>query len=223
MIGAILGVVLLRFMAREVNARAALWLVLIILCTPLMALGTVLMTIDPPLVLFWTLAMVVGWRAIQPEGRTRDWLWVGLTMGLGFLSKYTAAMQIVCWAILFALYRPARPQLRRPGPYLALAVFLLCTVPVIVWNAQHDWITVEHVGTNAGLDHQWKPTLRFFGDFAGVEAALLNPVFFVGSLWAMIAFWKHRRERPILVVFLLYGGAGVSGLLGVLVARPHPA
>ena len=61
------------------------------------------MTIDPPLVLCWTWAMVAGWRAAQPDGKTRDWLIVGLAMGLGFLCKYTAVMQIVCWAVLFAL------------------------------------------------------------------------------------------------------------------------
>ena len=66
------------------------------------------MTIDPPLVLCWMWAVVAGWRAVQPDGKTRDWLIVGLALGLGFLCKYTAMLQIVCWAIFFALHR-------RPG------------------------------------------------------------------------------------------------------------
>src|SRR5689334_10833331 len=64
---AILSFVMLRFMAREVGARQGFLLLLIITSAPLMSVGTVLMTIDPPLVVCWTLAMIAGWRALQPD------------------------------------------------------------------------------------------------------------------------------------------------------------
>ena len=192
---AILSVMVLRFFAREVSARAGFWLLLIVTATPLLGIGTILMTIDPPMVLCWMWALVAGWRAAQPDGKTRDWLVVGLAMGLGFLCKYTAACQIACWAIFFALWPAARAHLRRPGPWLALLIFLVCTTPVIIWNAQHGWITVHHVAGNAGLGSPWNPTLRFFRDFLFVEAGLLNPIFFAGALWAMFAFWKQPRHK----------------------------
>jgi membrane-associated phospholipid phosphatase len=192
---AILSVMVLRFFAREVSARAGFWLLLIVTATPLLGIGTILMTVDPPLVLCWTWAMIAGWRAAQPDGQTRHWLVVGLAMGLGFLCKYTAACQIACWAICFALWPAARAHLRRPGPWLALLIFLACTTPVILWNAQHGWISAHHVAGNAGLGSHWKPTLRFFWEFLFVEAGLLNPIFFVGALWAMFAFWKQPRHK----------------------------
>ena len=55
--------------------------------TPLMALGSMVMTIDPLSVLFWTAAMVAGWRAVQPGGSTRQWLWVGTLDGLGIAEQ----------------------------------------------------------------------------------------------------------------------------------------
>ncbi len=192
---AILSVMVLRFFAREVSARAGFWLLLIVTATPLLGIGTILITTDPPMVLCWMWALVAGWRAAQPDGKTRDWLVVGLAMGLGFLCKYTSACQIACWAIFFALWPAARAHLRRPGPWLALLIFLACTTPVIIWNAQHGWITVHHVAGNAGLHGQWRPTLRFFGDFLILEALLLNPIFFIGALWAMFAFWKQPRHK----------------------------
>src|SRR5690606_35207808 len=88
-IAAILSFLLLRFFAREINARVGLLLVAILTTAPLTSVGSVLMTIDPLSVLFWTAAMIVGWRAVQNEGTTRDWVWAGIWMGLGFLSKYT--------------------------------------------------------------------------------------------------------------------------------------
>jgi len=203
--GAILGVMLLRFIARETGARPAFWLLLIVTATPLLGIGTILITIDPPLVLCWMWALVAGWRAAQTDGKTRDWLVVGLAMGLGFLCKYTAACQLVCWALFFALWQPARVHLKRPGPWLGLLVFLICTLPVVIWNAQHGWITVHHVAGDASLDKVWHPTLRYFRDFVFTQAGLLNPIFFAGMLWAMFAFWRRRRERPLWLYFFCMG------------------
>ena len=202
---AILSVMVLRFLAREVGTRPAFWLLLIVIATPLLGIGTILMTIDPPLVLCWTWAMIAGWRAVQPDGATRHWLVVGLAMGLGFLCKYTAAFQIICWAVLFALSPKARVHLRRPGPWLALLVFSLGTLPVVVWNCQHGWSTLNDVGGDAGLHSRWQPTLRYFWDFVFSEAFLLNPVFFIGALWAMAGFWKWRRERPLWLYLFCMG------------------
>ena len=204
-IATLLSILLLRFFAREVSVRAGFWLVMIIFCTPLLAVGATLMTIDPLLVLFWSAAMIAGWRAIQPESTIGHWAWVGWWMGLGFLSKYTAAFQIICWAIFFLLWRPARPHLRRPGPYLALFINLACTLPVILWNSRHGWITIQHVAHNARLDQAWEPTLRYFWEFLAAEVGLLNPVFFVAALWAMAAFWKRSRTQPLMVYFFSMG------------------
>jgi membrane-associated phospholipid phosphatase len=210
---AITSLMLLRLLAKEVGARPSFWLLLAAAATPLLGIGTILMTIDPPLVLCWTWAMVAGWRATQSDGKTRDWLIVGFAMGLGFLCKYNALYEILCFAIFFALWPAARVHLRKPGPWLALLVIALCTLPVVIWNTRHGWITVHHVAGNAGLNGRWHPTLRYFTDFILQEFALLNPVFFIGATWAMIAFWKFRRERPLWLYFFCLGAPVFLGHL----------
>jgi len=220
---ALLGLVVLRFLAREAGARPAVLLLLIITSAPLLSLGTIVMTIDPPLVLCWTLAMVAGWRAVQPGGGTRQWLLAGLAVGFGFLCKYSAAYLLVCWAVFFLLRREARVHLKRPGPYLALLIFTLCTLPVIIWNAQHGWITVWHVGHRAGLNSTWRPTLKWFWDFLFVNAALLNPVFFVGALWSVVGIWKGRSENPLgLYLFCTGGLVFLSHWVYTLYSRVQP-
>jgi len=204
-IATLLGLVLLRFFAREVNARAGFFLLLIITAAPLLAVGSVLMTVDSLSVLFWTLAMLAGWRAVQDNAKTRDWLRVGLWMGLGLLSKYTELFQWLCWAVFFVLWPPARRQLRRPGPYLALALTLLFALPVVIWNVQHQWITVTSVAGDANAGKPWKPTLRYLWEFLGAEAGLLNPVFFVGMAWTAMVFWRRGRHHPLLVYFFSMG------------------
>ncbi len=202
---AILSLVTLRFLARETSARLAFLLLLTVTTAPLMGVGTILMTIDPPLVLCCTVAMVAGWRAMQPGSGTNHWALAGAAAGLGFLSKYSALYLFACWALFLLLWKTGRVQLKRPGPYVALLIFALCTLPVIIWNTQNDWITARHVADNAGLNSQWKPTAKFFGEFVSAEAALLNPVFFVGSLWAMAAFWRRRKDNPLWLYFFCMG------------------
>ena len=205
LIAAAISLATLRFFARELNARAGFFLVLIGAATPLASVGAVLMTIDPLSVLFWTAAMLAGWRAIQQNSKTADWVWVGLWMGLGFLSKYTELFQLLCWAVLFVLWRPARKQLSKPGPYLALLLNLLLAIPVLLWNSEHQWITVRHVAENAGAGTPWHPTLKFFAEFLGSEVGLLNPVFFVATTWACIRMWRRHRHDPHLVYFFSMG------------------
>ncbi len=200
-IAALLGVLVLRFFAREVNARAGFFLVLIVTATPLMAAGSVLMTVDPLSVLFWTAATLAGWRAIQESATTRDWVWTGLWMGLGFLSKYTELLQLLSWVLVFALLSSARKQLRRPGPWLAVAVNFVCALPVLVWNYRHQWVSYVHVADTAGAGQPWQPTVRFLGEFLGGEWVLLNPVFSVAAVWAAVAFWRRSRQDRRLVYF----------------------
>lgn len=203
-LAAIMSLLVLRLMTREAGARTAFILLVIMTATPLLSLGAIVMTVDPLSVLFWTAAMLIGWRAASPEGTTKQWMWAGLWMGLGFLSKYTNLFQFVCWAVFFFLWTPARRHLRRPGPWLAVLIVLLCSLPVLVWNSQHNWITVAHVASDGQLGQ--KTTRNHTLEFLLSEAGVLNPVFFIGAIWAAIGFWRGGR-RDSWQLFLFSMGA----------------
>lgn len=218
---AILSLITLRFMAREGGSRAGFGLLLTTFATPLLIAGSILMTVDPPLVLCWMWAVIAGWRAVQPEGKTVHWAAVGLALGLGFLCKYTAGYQVVCWLIFFALYPPARAHLKQPGPWLALGIFCLGTAPVLIWNAQHDWVTAGHVWGDAGMTGHGNEHLSFadlvsrslgyFGEFTSGEFGALNPVFLAGSLGAMWVAWRRRAEKPLWFFLLCMSGPVLLG------------
>ena len=205
LIGATVSFLMLRFFARTANARLGFWLLLVATATPLLAAGSILMTIDPLSVLFWTAALVTGWQAFHQD-RLAPWLWTGLWLGFGLLSKYVALLQCLSFAVFFLLWPPARRHLRKPGPYLALAISLIFLLPVLVWNGQHNWIGLTHLGERGGLDRSWQPTLRFLGEFVGAEIGLLNPIFFVGMIAAIIGAWKRSKKHP-LPLFLFSMGA----------------
>jgi hypothetical protein len=72
---------------------------------------------------------------------------------------------------------------------------------------------VQHVAGNAGLDSRWQPTLRYLWDFLFSEAALLNPIFLIGAIWAMFGFWKTRREHPLWLYFFCMSAPVLLGHL----------
>jgi membrane-associated phospholipid phosphatase len=190
------------FVRRVANPRAAFFTMLAGFATPILAVGATLMTIDILLVTFWTLAMWFVWQAVQRDS-TKDWALAGVAIAFGLLAKYAALFQWVSVVLFLAFYPPARRQFRRHGFYLAIAISLLALLPVIIWNEQHGWITLTHLNERAGLNNAWKLTTRYVFDFTFSEFGLLNPVFVVLIVWAIKRLWKNL---PPAQIFLLAMG-----------------
>jgi len=121
---------------------AGLWAVGAYSLAPLLHLLGIGLVPDT-LLMFFTAAILWQTLRLLSVDDLRQWLLLGLLLGLAGLSKYTAIFAALpAAATLLAVYR-AR-LLRRPGPWLALALALLLVLPVFVWNAQHDWISFRY-------------------------------------------------------------------------------
>lgn len=218
----VVGWILLRYVARRTDGRTAFLFLLALQATPLVAVGSVLMTIDPLTVFFYTLGMLAVWRAIQ-EDSTRWWLAVGVTLVGTLLSKYFAPFQVVAIVLAMAVVPGAWGQLRRPGPYLALGMLLLGTLPILLWNQQNGWIGFTHLSERGGLHVAWKYNPNFLIDFVAAVGSLLNPVWFGLAAVALGVIVLQRRapveERFLAAfsvpIFLFYLGYTIR-------ARVHP-
>ena len=51
----------------------------------------------------------------------------------------------------------------------------------------------------------WHGFYHYTTDFLGGEAGLLNPFFFLPTVWAAVAFWPRRKEHPLLLYFFCMG------------------
>ncbi len=177
------------------------------LTLPLLAVGSSLMTIDAPYTCCWGWALVLGHRAIF-RGSTWAWPLLGTVLGVGMLAKYTMIVWIPS-AMLFLLLTPTyRPLLFRRGLWIAVAVAGLCCLPILIWNAQHGWVTFRHVFGLSGLGStgetavppariHWLGPLRYLGG----QCALLLGYWFIVWLVAMIAS-RPGRERDEGVLYL---------------------
>src|SRR6266550_884223 len=132
---------LLFYLARRLfSANVGLWLVLALNVTPIFNIGAFLMTIDPLSIFFWTAAMFTFWLALERSPQfSLYWPATGLLIGLGFLSKYTNALELVSVILVLAIAPRFRQEFKKPGLYALLVAFIICTIPPIVWNKQHAW------------------------------------------------------------------------------------
>lgn len=180
------------------------------LTLPVIAVGASLMTIDAPYTCCWGGALVLTHHALF---RRVTWAWpaAGLVVGLGILAKYTMVLFLPSVG-LFLLFTPAfRRQLLRPGFWVMSLVAAVCCLPILIWNIQHDGVTLRHVGRQAGSNTGaalfWSGPLIF----VGTQAALLLGYWFIGWVAAMVA---HRpwRERDDGVRYLWWTSAVMFGI-----------
>lgn len=106
---------------------------------------------EAPLMLFWLLTC---WALISvffdDDGNAlKKWLWVGVLLGLTFLSKYHAIFLIFGAGIYALTNRDARKWIIHLGPYLAIAIAAIVSLPVLIWNIQNDWASFSFQGGRA--------------------------------------------------------------------------
>jgi 4-amino-4-deoxy-L-arabinose transferase-like glycosyltransferase len=203
------SLLLFYFARRLFSPAAGLWAVIGLNVTPIFNIGAFVMTIDSLSVFFWLAAMFTFWLALERSPRL-SWHWplTGLLIGLGFLSKYTNALELVSILLVISLAPRVRQEFARPGLYLLLAVFALCTIPPIVWNAQHAWITLTHLRSRGGVEQGFSLHPLEVLSFLGEHFLAYSPFLFLALAWGVIASWR-RVNQQFKVLFLMWFGLPV--------------
>ena len=124
-LGAGTSLLLFYFARRLFSEGTGFWTVIALNVTPIFNIGSFVMTIDPLSIFFWTAAMFTSWLALERSPEF-SWYWpaTGALIGLGFLCKYTNAMQLLSIVLVLALVPRFRREFRAAGFYALLGVFL---------------------------------------------------------------------------------------------------
>ena len=206
LLGAGTSLLLFYFARKFFSARAAVWTVIGLNVTPIFNLGTFLMTIDPLSVFFWVAAMFSFWRVVETNPKfSWHWLLTGALIGLGFLCKYTNALELVSVVAVLALNPKLRPEFRRPWFYLMLAIFIGFCIPPFRWNAQHAWITLAHLRVRGGIEQTFAVHPGELLTFLGQHFLAYSPLLFLAIAWAVIASWKRSRQQPRRLFLMWFG------------------
>ena len=88
-----------------------------------------------------------------------------------------------------------------PYPWAAALIAILLFMPVLIWNAEHDWASFRFQLVRATANHEW--SWRTFGDFIGIQFGLVGfillPVVLSGVI---LSAWRGYRRRDAVGILL---------------------
>lgn len=182
LLGAVASVAIAATARTLASNYAARFAAILMAAMPLSAVGFVLATPDAPLLAAVAVTLHYVVRAVDPRApraeSTRHWLLAGLAIGFAMASKFTGVFIPVAVVLAIVLHKELRPQLRAPGPYLAVLVASAVMAPVLWWNAQHDWIAFRfQLGHGLGTTTRgswWQRELELIGG----QLLLVTPILF---------------------------------------------
>jgi 4-amino-4-deoxy-L-arabinose transferase-like glycosyltransferase len=192
--------------SRMFSEQAGFLATLFMALAPASAVAAFVMTIDAPLLFFWSMALYCLWRAVEPscpEGERKKGWWIaaGLATGAGLLAKQTMAAFPAGTFFFLLLVPDGRKILKTVWPWLYLLLSFFSLAPVIWWNYRHDWITLEHTAHHfAGTDFSLIDSAGTLFEFLGSQAGIYSPL-----LWLLLFMAGVMACRAVLKRLLPYG------------------
>ena len=169
-------------MSREfISSKAAVNALLIFSSITIVHAGFTITTPDSPLILFWSLSLYFTYKALF-FNKTKDFILAGIFIGAMMLSKYTAILFVIS-TLAYILIKD-RNQLLNWRFYLTIVISAVIVTPMLLWNAQHDWISFNfqlHQHSTESTHLLW----NYFWEFFGAQFAVFTPVF-MGILFYML-------------------------------------
>ncbi len=166
-------------------------------------LYSMLIVPDTPLLFFWMLSLYFFQEALLSE-KGIYWIWTGVAMGLGFVSKYTIVGLLPAFFFILLLKKELRHWLRSPWPYLGFAVMLALMTPVVYWNQQHHWASFGFQFSERAA-HVKRFQTKYILQLIGSQMALLTPLLFA-LLIALFAKIKTLYKSHFWLFNLFFSG-----------------
>lgn len=163
---------------------------LVLQAIPLFAAFGILFTIDSPFIFFWILSLYFFYEAITKKSKDQGkyWIFLGIFIGCGLLTKYTMAFFPIC-GILLLLFSDRRYLLKTPMPYITCLISLAVFSPVIIWNMQHGWVTILHTAGQAHIADVITFSLKNLIEFLGSQIGIVTPLFFCLMIYALFRLY----------------------------------
>lgn len=161
---------------------------------------------DTPMVLFWMISLyfiinIFSDNAITSKKR-KSFLLLGLLIGLAVLSKYHGAYLWGAAGAYILLYN--RKWLKVKELYFAIFITLLCTIPIFIWNAQNNFISLTFQGERVDVFKSGLQFNFFLQEFFG-QMFYNNPVNFIIIIIALFKLKSLSLNKNYLRLLIITG------------------
>ena len=192
--------VIIWFISKNVyNVKVANFITLIWATLPLTNFGSLIISTDTPLLLFWCMSLFTLLKTL--ESNKIIWpILLGMSIGLAFLTKYAALYFIIILICLIILNQRFKKNVFKF--VLTICVFLLICTPNLYWNYVNDLSTFSHTAYNANLE---TISLNYFEPikFMGSQLVICGPFILIAYLFKITKFKSHNKNEFLLICFSL--------------------
>ncbi|MBL8770481.1 MAG: glycosyltransferase family 39 protein [Phenylobacterium sp.] len=161
---------------------------------------------DAPLLFFLGLTVLAYIHLLDAGGRRRVALAaaMGVALGLAFLSKYAAVYAVAGLALHAALSTRARAAWRWAPLAAGLATLACVLAPNVLWNAAHQFATVQHTASNAAWNGVQLFNLATVAEFVGSQFGVFGPIPLAVLLAGVILALRGRRLSDADITLLCF-------------------
>ncbi len=164
--------------------------------------GLLMAKVSPDTALIpFAVAMLWALVRLSESGDARWWLVAGAFAGLSLLSKFTAIMLLPAVAAFMLVPQWRRRWLLSPYPWAAAVIAVVVFLPVLIWNAGHDWASFRFQFVRATTSHElsWRTVGDFIGLQFGLVGFILLPVVLSG---VTLTAWRGYRRGDAVAILL---------------------
>ncbi|MEL7148325.1 MAG: glycosyltransferase family 39 protein, partial [Bacteroidota bacterium] len=123
------------------------------------------------------------------------WILTGMALGLATLSKYHSALLLAGVLIFCVFHKEYRFWFRHPGPYLAVVICIIVSLPIFIWNAENNWVSFVFQGSRAGSDDGFTLYPQYFLRSIVGQALWLAPWIWIPLLIVFINSFKNISQQ----------------------------
>jgi 4-amino-4-deoxy-L-arabinose transferase-like glycosyltransferase len=167
---------------------------------PGVQLSSAVIATDAPLMLCAALAILAYVTLLESAtgdgSRTRRLALAagfGAAIGFGFLAKYAAVYLLIGFGLHLALSKDTRRAWDPACALVAVAVATALIAPNLVWNATHQFHTLEHTAANADWRLEKMFNIGELASFLGSQLIVFGPVPFIALLIG-VGLMARRRS-----------------------------
>jgi 4-amino-4-deoxy-L-arabinose transferase-like glycosyltransferase len=186
----------------RVTRRARAVMIAVLMPEAAIYYGLLMAKVAPDVAMIpFAVAMVWALIRLHESHDGRWWLAAGVFAGLALLSKLTAVMLLPAVPAFMLVPDWRRRWLFSPYPWLAAVIAVVVFLPVLIWNAEHDWASFRFQFVRATAVHEL--SFRTIGDFIGLQFGLVGPILLPvvlsGVVWTA---WRGYRRLDAVAVLL---------------------
>tara|TARA_X000001036_G_scaffold261974_1_gene243522 strand:- start:3653 stop:5035 length:1383 start_codon:yes stop_codon:yes gene_type:complete len=152
---------------------------------------------------FWALCTYFTWRCIKYD-KAIDFLFLGLFLGLGILSKYLFIYLAIGIKFFFLYMMQKGKKIKFKNYFIVGSITLLIVFPHIIWLIENDYVTIFYGlqrtgGTGIFLDHLIYPLIFLIKQIGILIPLFIMTFFLIKKIKSKIDL---KDEKLIFLIFL---------------------